>query len=366
MNSAKDRNPASTNVKRVLIVDDSSSMQEVLKKIFAKDDLIHVVGCVGNGLDAVNFVKKSKPDLITMDVNMPVMNGLAATRKIMETSPVPIIIISDMMNPADLNDTFRALDAGAVAIISKPFLTGNRNFDEYSKDLCQKVKLYSEVQLVKRMPASRVTLKSAEETNVETADAAGRSYLTTRPSIIGLGASTGGTTVIQSILSGLPRDFSIPIVAVQHMTAGFTSGLVDWLNETSPIPVKVAENGEIIRKGLCYMAPDNYHIKIDKNGMVHYSDEPQIFSLKPSISLLFRSLAENYGPSAVGILLTGMGRDGADELKMMRNAGALTIAQDKESSVVYGMPGEAVKLDAASKVMDPAGITEFLLNINRI
>ncbi|MGE5500145.1 MAG: chemotaxis-specific protein-glutamate methyltransferase CheB [Syntrophothermus sp.] len=365
MNVTKDRSQTNTNVKRVLIVEDSIAMQEVLKKIFAKDELIHVAGCVSNGLDAVNFVKKSKPDLVTMDVNMPVMNGLAATRRIMETSPVPIIIISDMMNPSDLNDTFKALEAGAVAIISKPFLSGSKNFEDYSKDLCLKVKLYSEVQLVKRLPASRMAIKAAEETKDEITDAA-NDYLTNHPRIIGLGASTGGTTVIQIILSGLPKDFSIPIVAVQHMTPGFTSGLVDWLNETSPVTVKIAENGEIIRKGMCYMAPDNYHIKIDKNGMVHYSDEPQIFSLKPSISFLFRSLAENFGPAAVGILLTGMGRDGADELKMMRDAGALTIVQDKESSVVYGMPGEAVKLNAAAKIMDPAEIADFLLTLNRI
>ncbi|MGE5680230.1 MAG: chemotaxis-specific protein-glutamate methyltransferase CheB [Bacillota bacterium] len=351
---------------KVLIVEDSAVMQEMLSAILSSDLSLEVIGAVSNGLEAIEFVRKNKPDVITMDVNMPVMNGLVATRQIMETTPIPIIIVSETVNPRDVNDTFKTLEAGAVSIIHKPAPYGTEKNKTYSKELCQKVKLMSEIKLVRRIPGNFNKANSNDPVLFNASMENLKHEIKKRLSVVAIGASTGGPVVLEKILSGLPKSFPLPVLVVQHITAGFTSGLVDWLNATSSIPVKIPSNGEEILGGMCYIAPDNYHLKLKSNGFVLLSEEPPVYNSKPSVSVLFKSVAEAYGAGAIGIILTGMGKDGADELRLMKDKGALTIAQNKETSIVFGMPGEAIKAGGAKFVLPPEDILSVLVEAAEI
>ncbi|MEI7811816.1 MAG: chemotaxis-specific protein-glutamate methyltransferase CheB [Ignavibacteria bacterium] len=345
---------SSKPIVKVLIVEDSLVMQELLLKVFSSEPRIYVMGCVRNGREAIEFVKKKKPDVITMDINMPVMNGFLATREIMETTPVPIIIVSETVNPKDVNDTFRSLQAGAVSIESKPGNYGTDKYHVYEKELCRKVLLMSEIKVIRRINFDKTkTTATVIKINISPDIYKGKK-------IVAVGASTGGPIVIEKILSSLSRDFPLPIVIVQHITAGFTQGLVDWLNSTSVLPVSIAVNNEQIQAGRCYFAPDGMHLKIGAGGRLILSGEPPVNNLRPSVSMLFSSVAEVYESDAIGILLTGMGHDGAEDLAMMKNAGAVTIAQDQSSSVIFGMPGEAVKLGGSLFVLPPEDIITLL------
>ena len=343
---------------RVLIVEDSIIFVTLLKAILSKDNQIEICGVVRNGATAVDFVKEIRPDVITMDINMPVMNGYDATRIIMHIAPVPIIILSANIDENDVNDTFKALEAGAVSVIEKPSDIENSDFPNYEKRLIQLVKLMSEVKVV-----TRISHLQKDKRIIPT-------YHYAEPSlnnidVVGIGASTGGPLVLEKILSGIPKNFLFPILIVQHITKGFTKGLVDWLNHTSSIPVKLAENNEPVRNGICYIAPDDMHIGINKGIITLYNDPP-LYNMRPAVGFLFSKLAEHYGNKALGILLTGMGKDGSEELKTLRTTGALTIAQDEESCVIFGMPGEAVKLNGATYIMNPEKIIQFLGDMNNI
>jgi two-component system chemotaxis response regulator CheB len=343
---------------KVLIVEDSIIFVTLLKAILSKDDQIEICGVVRNGAAAVDFVKEIRPDVITMDINMPIMNGYDATQIIMHIAPVPIIILSANIDENDVNDTFKALEAGAVSVIEKPSDIESSEFPNYEKRLIQLVKLMSEVKVVTRishLPKEKAVLPA-------------RHY--TEPSldkieVVGIGASTGGPLVLEKILSGIPRDFLYPILIVQHITKGFTKGLVDWLNHTSSIPVKLAENNEPIRNGICYIAPDDMHLGINRN-IIMLSNAPPLYNMRPAVGFLFNKLAENYGNKALGILLTGMGRDGSEELTKLKQTGAITIAQDEESCVIFGMPGEAVKMNGATHIMPPNKIIQYLEDMHNI
>lgn len=339
----------------VLIADDSPVIQTSLEAILSSDPFIKVIGIAGNGQEAVELASRKKPNVITMDINMPVMDGLEAVREIMQTNPVPVIIISGVMDANDPKDTFKALEAGAVTIMNKPRALGTKESLIYSKELIQNVRLLSEIRVIKRIaktkPAGSILHKEIYTFNGSVT-----------PEIIAIAASTGGPMIIQKILSSLPEGFRIPIVVIQHIVAGFTLDFARWLGETSRIPIVIPENTEEIIPGRCYIAPDANHLKIRKKHFVYVQEKKH--NICPSASVLFESVAEEYGAAAVGILLTGMGNDGAVELKKMKDSGAVTIAQDKSSSVIYGMPGEAVKIGAASLVLNPDEIIKYLIELN--
>lgn len=337
---------------KVLIVEDSIIFVTLLKAILSKDSQIEICGVVRNGAAAVDFVKEIRPDVITMDINMPIMNGYDATSIIMHIAPVPIIILSANIDENDVNDTFKALEAGAVSVIEKPSDIESSEFPNYEKRLIQLVKLMSEVKVV-----TRISHLPKEKNVIQPQHFAEPGV--NKIEVVGIGASTGGPLVLEKILSGIPKDFTYPILIVQHITKGFTKGLVDWLNHTSAIPVKLAENNEPLRRGICYIAPDDMHLGINRN-IIMLSNAPPLYNMRPAVGFLFSKLAEHYGSKALGILLTGMGRDGSEELKKLRDAGAITIAQDEESCVIFGMPGEAVKLNGATYIMPPEKIIQFL------
>src|SRR3989338_5012833 len=339
----------------VLIVDDSAVVRQHLKDVLESDKDIRVMGTAKDGEEAVRFVQEKKPDVITMDINMPNMNGFEATRKIMETNPVPIVIVTASYDRSDVEKSFHSMEAGALAIIEKPFGEGPPHSKETQNDLVQTVKLMSEVKVVRRWKRER----QSEAIDKKVSDK-GLKKRDEKIKIVAIGASTGGPPIIQTILSGLKKGYSAPILVVQHISKGFLEGLVEWLRQSTGLPVHIAKHGEELLPGHIYFARDDYHLGVDKDGRLRLSREEIENGLRPSVSYLFRSIINSFDGEAVGILLTGMGKDGAMEMKMMKDNGAVTIAQDRESSVVYGMPGEAVRLDGATYVLSPEEIAQTL------
>jgi two-component system chemotaxis response regulator CheB len=344
----------------VLAVDDSTVTRMLLVHLLESDPGIHVLGAVNDGQAALDFLQTQKPDVIVMDINMPRLDGFEATRRIMETQPVPIIICSATTNPREVATTFRVMEAGAVACLAKPVSREHPDFDWLAADLLQTVKLMSEVKVVRRWPRSRfapLAEPAASSPDGKPAACATR--------LIGIGASTGGPPVLQTILSGLPKDFSAPVLIVQHIAHGFLPGLVEWLNQTTGWQVHLAAHGVVPLPGHAYLAPDDFHMGVSPGGRIFLSREEPIGGLRPAVAYLFRTLAEVCGAQALGVLLTGMGRDGAAELKLMKDAGAETIAQDRETSVVHGMPGEAIAMGGATHVLSAEKIAEFLITLVR-
>jgi two-component system chemotaxis response regulator CheB len=342
----------------VLVVEDSPVAREFLVGLLRADPAVRVVGTAGNGEEALAMVEHCRPDVVTMDIHMPKMDGLEATRRMMETHPVPIVVVSGSHAPKEVAATFRVMEAGALAVLPRPTGHGHPDHEAMAREFVQTVKLMSEVKVVRRWTR---THRTTAETTVRE-----RPLTTRAPSdvkLIAIGASTGGPVVIQTILSGLPQGFSVPIVIVQHMVADFIPGFTEWLDQTCRRPVHVAKHGEPVLPGHTYTAPGGCQMKVDAGGRIALTrDEPEN-GHRPSVSYLFRSVAQAFGNRAVGVLLSGMGKDGAEELRLMREQGATTIAQDKESSIVHGMPGEAIQLDAAAYVLPPDKISAALTSL---
>lgn len=326
----------------VLVVEDSQVAREYLVHIFGSDPGIRVVGTAADGAEAVRLAERLKPDVITMDIYMPVMDGLESTRRIMETNPVPIVIVSGIWDPKEVETTFRAIEAGALAVVRRPDRIGRPESHGMEEELLSKVKLMSEVRVVRRWARPRPIAEEKRGKGLFPA-------VKTRPDIgvVAVGASTGGPVAIRMVLGGLPPDFPVPLLVVQHIAAGFIQGMVGWLSEICRLRLQVARGGEKASPGNVYFAPDGLDMGVGRNGVIHLQREGRIGVTKPSVSYLFRSIAEEFGEKAAGVLLTGMGSDGAAELKIMKDRGAVTIIQDRESSVIYGMPGAAHELGAA-------------------
>jgi two-component system chemotaxis response regulator CheB len=341
----------------VLVVEDSPVAREFLVYILDSDPEIKVVGIATNGKRALEALKDIKPGVITMDIHMPEMDGFEATRRIMQTSPTPIVIVTASLDPREVGTSFRAIEAGALAVVARPQGLGHPEFESNARELIQTVKLMSEVKVVKRWNRARVVPLAPAVREIDVDGARGEIE------VVAIGASTGGPIALQTLLSGLPKDFPAPVLIVQHIAMGFTDGFVRWLNQTSCLPVHLAAHGEAMLSGHVYVAPDGFQMGLNINGRIVLSHDPPEYSLRPSVSFLFRSVAEVYEGKAVGVLLTGMGKDGAVELQLMKKRGAITFAQDAESSVVHGMPGEAIKLEAATYVLPPPKIAAALQSL---
>lgn len=340
---------------RVLIADDSPVCRYYLRHILETDGDIMVVGIAVNGEEAVRFAERLKPGLIVMDINMPKMNGYDATRRIMETNPVPIIIVSASYDTTDVKMTFHAMEAGAIAFVNKPSGEGHPDHDESLKDFVNTVKLMSEVKVVKRWPKTSISeavRRPIPEFRYK--------RIPKKIKLVAIGASTGGPPVLQTILSGLQGGFPVPVLIVQHIAKGFLKGMVEWLQHTTILPILIATDGEHILPGHIYFAPEDFNMGVDSAGKVAINRTELENGVRPSVSYLFHSAVNVFGGDLVGILLTGMGRDGAEELRFMKDRGGITIVQNKESSVVYGMPWEAVKLNAATYELSPEMIAQAL------
>lgn len=339
---------------KVLIVEDSRVIQEFLMLILGSDPEIKIVGVAQDGSEALEQVRRSRPDVITMDFNMPGMNGVDATRKIMEAHPTPIVIVTGSSSAQEVAITFRALEAGALTVVNRPAGIGDPGHEAAARDLIQTVKLMSEVKVVRRFPRRVSTPPGPSARPIE------HRVPPAELQVVAIGASTGGPVVCQKILSSLPKNFPAPVLLVQHITAGFVRGFADWLAQSSGLPVHVAGHGDPTLPGHVFVAPDGFHMLVDQDRSLALSSEPPENGLRPSVSALFRSVARVYGRHAVGVLLSGMGKDGAEELRLIKDRGGITMVQNQESSVVFGMAGEAVRLEAATYVMAPESIAEVL------
>ena len=338
---------------RVVVVEDSPTVRELLVSILQAAAGIEVVAVGANGEDAVRLTRRMRPDLLTMDVRMPKMDGLEATRHIMREMPTPIVIVTGNLMRADVDITFEALQAGALSVVHTPGLADPAG--------CAKV-----VQMVRLMADVPVVHHWDRHCRPDPALVSAAGPLPARdndgqpPRMIGIAASTGGPGTLASILWALPEDWPIPILVVQHVSRGFVTGLAEWLNSQTPLRVALASHGSVARPGSVLIAPDDYHLQVTATGIVELCREPPYRGLRPSANYLFRSLATAFGRRSVGIILTGMGDDGVEGLQALRAAGGLTIAQDEESCVVYGMPRQAVALGAAEHILSPNQIVPTL------
>lgn len=342
----------------IVVVDDSATARELLLGIFRSSPDIQVVGTGFNGMDAISLVNRLHPDVVILDINMPKMDGLEATKRIMREAPTPIVLITSRL-PVDLDLSFKALRAGALTVIDKPAL----NDLETCRKIVQTVKLLAGVPVIhhwRTRDATREPSQSVEKQQPFEVDDSSLNERLADIQIIGIATSTGGPAALVTVLNGLPKEFPLPILAVQHITEGFAEGLATWLNMQLRLDVCIATNGEKLRAGVLYLPPDDHHLMISARKTVQLSKDPPYKGLRPSANYLFESLARVYGKQTMGIILTGMGDDGVQGAVSIYNRGGLIVAQDEQSSVVYGMPREVKMRSAVNQVLNLEQIAMLL------
>jgi two-component system, chemotaxis family, protein-glutamate methylesterase/glutaminase len=324
---------------RVLVVDDTLTSRQLLVHILNHSGDIEVVGEAGNGEQALQLVQVVEADLLLMDIVMPRMDGLEATRRIMQTKPLPIVLVSAGSDNEETNLAFKAIEAGALSFLPKPRSLEPAQIHHIRTTL----RALAKVKVIHHYQRKTSNPKQAKR---QTRDA------TSAPQILAIGSSTGGPAALAKILQGIPADFPLPIVIVQHISPDFTASLVSWLQSSSALKVKQAEVGEFPKLGFVYVAPANVHLTIQKDGRFAHQPQQGTWRYMPSCDVLFYSVAECYGQRAIGLILTGMGDDGADGLGAMYEAGAITLAQDEASCVVFGMPKEAIARGAVQEIIE--------------
>ncbi len=338
---------------RVLIAEDSAVTLEYLAYVLDGDPDLEVVGTARNGEEAVELATRLRPDVILMDVHMPVLNGYEATQTIMQHTPTPIVMATASSSRDETRGAFSALEAGALVLLEKPPGPWDPDHEQAEQELIRTVKLMAEVKVVRRW-APRSPNGAVRATPRRTV-----------PRIVAIGASTGGPQVLSGIFGALSRGPQTPVVLVQHISDGFVGGFAEWLGLRTAMDVRLAVPGDSLRPGTIHVAAGDGHLTVTADGRLARDSGPAVNGFRPSISRLFESVADAYGQEALGILLTGMGRDGAEGLRRMRDAGARTIVQDEASCVVFGMPAEALRLKAASDVLAPDAIAQVLQGIAR-
>ncbi len=340
----------------MLVVDDSPLMCKILTNILNCDPEIIVSAVATNGKEAVEIVPRVKPDIITMDIDMPVMDGFEATKQIMAYHPTPILIVSSAVFRAGMDRVFKAISHGALDVIDKSELelAGNKKSGEA---LIAKIKFLIGIRVMRQPPVA-----FAKETPVVDLKASRKDV---SDKIVAIVASTGGPHALLEILKRIPQDFPCGIVIVQHITNGFLSGLVGWLAKECKIKVKIGEDSEEIRPGVAYIAPDNVQMRVEEGGKIRLSSEPAYGGHRPSGDVLLESVARIYGKGGVAALLTGMGRDGAMGMKAIKQLHGKTIAQNEKSCVVFGMPNAAIEMNAVDKILPLESIAEEIVGMVR-
>lgn len=348
---------------KVLIVDDSALVRQVLGEIFRSDPSLDVIDSVSDPFYAAKVIANELPDVITLDIEMPRMDGLTFLKKIMSQHPIPVVIISSLTTKGT-ETAIRAMEFGAVEIITKPQLATREFYEESKILLCDTVKAaaISRVRHKSHEPVKVVPKYSADAV---IASSSNFRMLKTTESVLVVGASTGGTEALRVFLEAMPVD-SQGILVVQHMPENFTKSFANRLNEICKISVKEAENGDAVLRGRALIAPGNKHMLLKRSGARYYveiKEGPLVNRHRPSVDVLFRSAARYAGRNSIGIIMTGMGDDGAKGLLEMKESGAHTVAQDEKSCVVFGMPREAIKLSAAEKVLPLESIAPYIIAI---
>jgi len=310
----------------VLVVDDSLFMQKVISNLLSSDPKISVVGTARNGEEALCKIPELKPDVITLDIEMPRMDGLTTLKHIMKTHPLPVIMLSALTQEG-AEDTFKALAYGAVDYVPKPSGQISLDLKLVKNELIAKIKAATSAKLLKhRIKNLSLVAKSFDS----------------KDKVITIGASTGGPQALTEILTRLPKDIP-PTLIVQHMPSGFTKAFAERLDKTCKFEVKEAERGDRVSEGLALIAPGDYHMTVAKNGRIQLEKGSRINNVRPAVDPMMYSAAETYGSKVIGVLLTGMGRDGAKGMKAIKEKGGITIAQDEKTSVVFGMPKAAIE-----------------------
>ena len=345
---------------RVLVAEDSPTARALLVAMISSASGLEVVGEAKDGLEAIDMARQLKPDVITMDIQMPRLDGFEATKRIMTECPTPIVIISSL-DVHSVEISMEALRAGALAVLPKPVGPSDPSYDQAARFVAVTVRSMSQVKLVRRWPDSP-PYRGGTPAATAAAPSAGQpaapapAFAAVRPRIVAIAASTGGPAALQTIFGALPADFPVPIVFVQHIALGFAEGFATWLDESSPLRVKVARAGEPLRPGTAYLAPDDQHLTISERATVVLSSDPPVGSFRPSGNVLFESAATVFGSSVIGAILTGMGNEGVEGLRKIKAAGGRIVAQDEATSVIFGMPGSAVA----------AGLPDFVLPLTLI
>lgn len=353
---------------RVLIVDDSALVRQMLTRMLSSDPEIEVVGTAQDPYVAREKIKALNPDVLTLDVEMPKMDGVTFLSNLMRLRPMPVVMVSSLTERS-AEITLRALELGAVDFVSKPKIDLAHTLEDYRDEIIAKVRTAARIRPRVASPAIAAAIPQVAERHTADAvirrEAAPRHFRTT-DRLIAIGASTGGTEAIKDILVRLPAD-APGIVISQHIPEAFSGPFAARMNRESQMTVVEARDGQQIVPGHVLIAPGGRHLLVMRDGsryVCRLSDGPPVNRHRPSVDVMFRSVAQNAGPNAIGVLLTGMGNDGAAGLKEMRATGAPTIAQDEHSSVVWGMPGEAVRLGAADMVLDLLEIPGTLLRLS--
>lgn len=343
---------------RVLIVDESRSVRGLLVNMLQSDREIEIAGCASNGEQALRVAKSETPHVMLMDIQLAGADGFDAIRKIMQTCPIPILIVSASAEADEPNKGFRAIEAGALALIRRPTGTTSPDYAETASEFTRTVKAMAEVKVVRRWPRAEARRRAGRSPAVS------RKIEAAQIRLVLLGASTGGPAVLCSILTQLAQSYPVPIVIVQHMASGFAPGFAVWLSSAASFPVEIAEHGSLLVGGRAYLAPDGFQLSVTADLRIALFRSGPEHGMCPSVSHLFRSIPAEICPATMAVLLTGMGKDGAQELRRLKDNGAITVVQDRNTSVVYGMPGEALRHDAAQFVLNPNAIGELLGEIS--
>ncbi len=347
---------------KVLIVDDSALMRQILTKLLSRDRTIDVIGTAADPYMAREKMKTLDPDVLTLDVEMPKMDGLTFLEKLMAGRPLPVVMVSSLTE-AGCETTFRALELGAVDFFTKPKLDMQVGMDEQATLLIDKVKAAAQAQIRGRARTGADLVSNGTPVGNTHNRLLSSAMIKTTDTIIAIGASTGGTEALRAVLEVLPPNMP-PIVITQHMPETFKKAFADRLNKTCQIAVKEAEDGDSVLPGHALIAPGNYHMTLTRSGaryVVRLNQEAPVNRHRPSVDVMFDSVAKFAGGNSTGVILTGMGGDGAAGMLEMKNAGAYTIAQDEASCVVFGMPNEAIKLGGVDKILPLTDIPSALL-----
>ncbi|MBE9141383.1 chemotaxis-specific protein-glutamate methyltransferase CheB [Nodosilinea sp. LEGE 07088] len=342
---------------RVLLVEDSQIATVILKRILESFPQIELVGTASTGVEALALMPGAQPDVICTDLHMPQMDGLEFTKEVMFRYPCPILVISASVQEEDTHQVFDLLEAGAVDIFPKPLSGLVVNDSEFNQALINKIQILSGVRVFKKRQLGRTSSSNLDSRNL--AEFKASTY--SRPKIVVVGASTGGPQALQELFAMLPPDFPVPVICVQHICFGFLQGFIEWLTNSCQLPIQIAQAGEIPKAGHIYFPPEQQHLELDHRGRFVCTDSPPVDGHRPSVTATFQSVVQVYGRKTLGVLLTGMGRDGAAGMKTIMEAGGVTIAQDEATSIVFGMPKEAIKLGAASQVLPIQAIAPALL-----
>lgn len=337
---------------KVLVVDDSAFMRKVISDMITSDPLMEVVGTARNGEDALNLIVSTHPDVVTMDIEMPKMDGLSALKQIMEVRPIPVIMLSSLTTKG-ATETLKALDYGAFDFITKPSSLVKVSGPEVKEELLSKIRIASRAKVSKPAIQRQVRPQPVTSSAVRTTGNSPQGK-TKFKKIIAIGTSTGGPRALQDVIPFIPGNIDAGILIVQHMPPGFTKSLAERLDSMSQIHVKEAEDGDIMQAGVAYLAPGDSHIKLTKQAgqfVIKLDDGERVSGHKPSVDAMMYSVAALNDSNVIGVIMTGMGADGADGLQKVKSNRGYVIAQDEESCVVFGMPKSTIKLGVVDKVV---------------